>query len=364
MNPVLSVVTPVFNAARYVEAAVASVLAQDFADFEFIIIDDGSTDGTAELLGGLASAEPRIRLLQQPNRGIVASMNRGLAEARGALVARMDADDLSLPGRFRRQVTALQGRPALAAVGGHVRIIGPDGVASGVALSPTGPRRIRAVSRRHSPLFHPAAMMRRDLVTALGGYRAVLELAEDYDLWLRLLDAGHELDNVPALVLDYRVHPSNLSGSVAGPLAARALMARAASAMRRAGLTDPVDGIEAVTDDALQQLPVPFRPCATERWEAWHGSVVEAEAGALRQALDVAAAEPFREDCRHVVADFMTRAAARAIRLGRTELALRAAREALRADPLVGPRLAATSGFKRMHRWLRGALFRARRNRG
>jgi GT2 family glycosyltransferase len=359
MTPRLSVLMTVFNAVRYVESAVASVLAQDFADFEFIIIDDGCTDGSSEVLERLSAADARIRLLKQPNRGLVASLNRGIQEARAHLVARMDADDLSLPGRFTCQMDELSRRPALAAVGGHVRLIDAEGRESGIALSPVGQRHIAAVARLHSPLFHPAATIRRELVNQVGGYRAVLESAEDYDLWLRLLDAGYEVDNVPALVLSYRVHPENMSITGRGPQAARALMARAASRMRQAGLPDPIVGLAAVTEAALQQLPQPFRPCDTEIWEAGHGPIDRATAGGIVQALEDVARYAPRADCRRAHADFLLRGAWRALRLGQVGLARRACLSAVRMDPGVMVRLPAASLATSLYRQVRSIGFRA-----
>jgi GT2 family glycosyltransferase len=359
MTPRLSVVMPVFNAVRYVDSAVASVLAQDFADFEFIIIDDGCSDGSSEVLERLSAADARIRLLQQSNRGLVASLNRGVQEARADLVARMDADDLSLPGRFTCQMDELSRRPSLAAVGGHVRIIDAGGRESGIALSPVGQRQVVAVARGHSPLFHPAATIRRELVRQVGGYRAVLESAEDYDLWLRLLDAGYEVDNVPALVLSYRVHPENMSITGRGPQAARALMARAASRMRRAGLPDPVIGLDAVTEAALQQLPQPFRPCDTEIWEAVHGPIDRAEAAGIQQGVEAVARHAQRADCRRAHADFLLRGAWQALRVGEIDLARRTGLSSARLDPGVLVRLPAASLARSVNRRVRTLGFRA-----
>src|SRR5262245_14197402 len=117
-TPAISVLMPIYNAGRFLPAAVESVLAQTFADFELIAIDDGSRDGSSEVLAQLAARDPRIRVFAQENRGIVATLNRALELARAPLVARMDADDLSRPDRFAKQIAFLRQHPEVAAVSG------------------------------------------------------------------------------------------------------------------------------------------------------------------------------------------------------------------------------------------------------
>ena len=125
--PLISVIMPVFNAARYLSKAVDSVLAQTLGDFEFIIIDDGSTDASETILRKYAEQDSRIRLTRRPNTGYVVALNEGLAQACGEFIARMDADDVCLPKRFERQAQFLREHPDVVLVGGRVEIIDEGG---------------------------------------------------------------------------------------------------------------------------------------------------------------------------------------------------------------------------------------------
>ena len=126
-HPRVSVALPVHNCERYVAEAIESILAQTFTDFEFLIVDDGSTDGTLPILNRFAARDSRIRVISRPNTGIVGALNEILGLARADLVARMDADDVALPVRFERQVRYLDEHPECVMVGSRVTIIDPDG---------------------------------------------------------------------------------------------------------------------------------------------------------------------------------------------------------------------------------------------
>src|SRR5579863_2968694 len=124
MSPVtLSVLLPVFNGERYVAQTIESVLSQSYRDFEFLILDDGSQDRTPEILAAFAQRDARIRLVRHENRGVGATLNRGLREARGGLVAQIGADDVALAGRFEKQVAFLERNPEYVLVGGYLRVI-------------------------------------------------------------------------------------------------------------------------------------------------------------------------------------------------------------------------------------------------
>jgi glycosyltransferase involved in cell wall biosynthesis len=217
-SPQVSVVMPVWNAGATVARAAASIRAQTFADWELILIDDGSTDGTAGEVRRLAAAEPRIRLIAQPHAGIVAALNAGLAAARGDLIARMDADDESAPGRLAAQVAFLR-QPENASIGlvGCGVKFGGDPVANaGYALhvdwtnTLVAPDEIALNRFVESPFAHPSVMFRRELVDRLGGYRDG-DFPEDYELWLRWLDAGVRMAKVPGLLLTWHDPASRLS---------------------------------------------------------------------------------------------------------------------------------------------------------
>lgn len=195
-NPSVSVVLAVYNGLPWLPESLASLRRQTFTDFEVVLIDDGSTDGTAAVLAETASADARFRIITQANRGLVASLNRGIAEARGSLIARIDSDDIAEPGRLEAQVEFMRAHPKVAVVGSAIRIIDQDGVPGKRLGYPCKPSDVAADMARGCALAHSAVMMRRDVVQAVGGYRESFRHAEDYDLWLRLAEK-HELANLP-----------------------------------------------------------------------------------------------------------------------------------------------------------------------
>lgn len=175
-----------------------------------VIVDDGSADAPEEVL----PPDRRIRLLKQPPSGIVAALERGRAACRGALVARLDCDDVALPGRIAAQIAAFEANPALVAVGGRAQIRRDDGpVPEGMLAYVDWVNRL--VEPEHellveSPLFHPAVTFRADAVHAVGGYRSG-DLPEDYELWLRLVAAGGRVANVPQDVVLLRDRSDRLT---------------------------------------------------------------------------------------------------------------------------------------------------------
>jgi hypothetical protein len=204
--PGVSIVLPVRDGARFLDAAIQSLRDQRFADFELIAIDDGSRDATPALLARQAALDLRLRVIRQEPRGIVAALNRGIEEARAPLIARMDADDVALSDRLERQVAFLGRNPDIALAGTAVIAIDTHGRALGVTRHPRRHRAIVAALRRGDNAFaHPSVMMRRDAVMALGGYREAFRHAEDFDLWLRMAER-FRLANLREPLLRYRYH--------------------------------------------------------------------------------------------------------------------------------------------------------------
>lgn len=208
--PRLSVLMPVRNGGAYLEEAVASIRRQAFGDFEFIVVDDGSTDGTAALLRRHAADDGRIRVLAATGTGIVDALNQALAAARGDLLARMDADDISEPERLARQVAQMDARPELVLLGSGATQIDARGRAVGTVRPETDPARLVELLRKRSPFLHPTVVMRRGAVEAAGGYRRPFALAEDYDLWIRLAREG-VVANLPDALLRLRRHRNQSS---------------------------------------------------------------------------------------------------------------------------------------------------------
>jgi glycosyltransferase involved in cell wall biosynthesis len=209
-EPRVSVLTPVYNAEPYLAEAVESILAQTFRDFEFIIIDDGSLDGSLALLKRYAERDRRIRLLSRPNTGIVGALNEGLSLVRGELIARMDADDVALPDRLERQVAYLGEHPECSAVGSWVLAIDSVGDPLCVWCCAETHEAIDAVllgTGQIPGLVHPATVFRHSAVLEAGEYRDLP--GEDKDLFLRLAEHG-QLANLPHVLLQYRLHPASL----------------------------------------------------------------------------------------------------------------------------------------------------------
>lgn len=211
-NPSISVVMPVFNASRYLRAAVESVLAQTFRDFELIAIDDGSTDDSRAILEQFAAADARACVLSRPNTGIVGALNDGVAAARGEFIARMDADDIALPQRFEKQVAYLRAQPECVCVGSFFNYIDAEGKRVKWNARDTTHAGIEAalLAGDGGALIHPSILLRRDAVERAGRYRIEAQWVEDLDLYLRLARLGY-LANLPEVLLHYRYHAQSVN---------------------------------------------------------------------------------------------------------------------------------------------------------
>jgi glycosyltransferase involved in cell wall biosynthesis len=204
----VSVLTPAYNAGRYIDETIRSVRSQTFGDFEFIIVDDGSTDETAAVIRRHAAEDPRIRTVSRPNRGLVPTRNEALSLARGEFLAIVDADDVSMPERLALQVAYLREHPECVAVGGRALLVDPEGEPLILyKFAGTSHEEIDAMlmAGEGNGVCHPSSMLRREAVLAVGGYREGFQLSEDHDLFLRLAERGR-LANLPDVVVKYRQH--------------------------------------------------------------------------------------------------------------------------------------------------------------
>jgi glycosyltransferase involved in cell wall biosynthesis len=196
----------VYNGEKYLAEAIDSILGQTFGDFEFVIVDDASTDRSFEIAG--AYADPRVVLVRnERNLGLTLSLNRGLELARGEYVARMDCDDISLPERLARQVAFMDAHPEVGACGAWALEIDQDGKVIGAREAPVG-EQLHYFYWRAS-LIHPAAMFRFER-GAGPRYDPAARYSQDYDLWFRIR-AGRRLDNLPERLLLYRVHGESIT---------------------------------------------------------------------------------------------------------------------------------------------------------
>jgi glycosyltransferase involved in cell wall biosynthesis len=214
VQPTVSVVMSAYNAGLFVAEAVQSILKQTYRDFECIVIDDGSTDDTLAILRAYAGRDDRLRVISRENRGLIASLNEGIALARGEFIARMDADDIALPRRLERQVDRLRQNGEVVALGTGIVLIDP----AGRPLMRWHHKLVhedivkRLVRGDGSALTHPTVLMRREAVLELGGYDERFEAAEDFDLYLKLSEVG-KLENMDEVLLHWRQHPASVNAT-------------------------------------------------------------------------------------------------------------------------------------------------------
>jgi len=214
--PRVSVLLPCRNAVATLDEALDSVFRQTLTDFELVAVDDGSTDGSSELLEARAEKDARLRVVRLAPCGLIQALNTGLSACRAPLIARMDADDRSHPERLSEQVRLLEAEPALAAVGCLVEAFPAAEVRPGLTLylewlnGLTTPEALAREIYVESPLVHPSVMVRADWVRRVGGYEDH-GWPEDYDLWLRMHAAGGSFAKVARVLFFWREHAGRLT---------------------------------------------------------------------------------------------------------------------------------------------------------
>ncbi|MFQ5350214.1 MAG: glycosyltransferase [Thermoanaerobaculia bacterium] len=215
-TPRVSVLLPVRDASPFLSRCLASLAAQSLSDFEIVAVDDGSRDGSSEILAAAARRDPRFRILSQPRSGLIVALNRGLEACRAPYVARFDADDLAAPRRLELQAAALDADPTLGVLSCRVRHFPSSAVGLGFRIyerwlnSLLSHEQITRERFIESPLPHPSVMVRRPVLEAAGGYRD-RGWPEDYDLWLRLAAAGVRFAKLPRCLVGWRSHPGRLT---------------------------------------------------------------------------------------------------------------------------------------------------------
>ena len=212
-QPIIDVLVPVYNAAKTVEQSIASLQKQTVPDLRIIVINDGSSDATPAIVAAMAAEDPRIVLISTENRGIVDALNTGLAACTAPFIGRLDADDISFPARFERQLGYLNAHPDCVAVAGNVFHIDEMGRRTGI--SSAFPAEVKSdpywAHCKEPYLMHPFLLVRAEAIRAVGGYRYVFH-AEDTDIYWRLADLGR-LHNLPDFLGEYRMHDKSISGA-------------------------------------------------------------------------------------------------------------------------------------------------------
>lgn len=207
--PVISVVMSVYNGEKYLRESIESILNQTYRNFEFIIINDGSTDSTREIV--LSYDDPRICLIDnKENIGLTKSLNKGLRIARGGYIARMDADDISMPNRFESQIDFLNHHREYAVVGTLLKVINENSKVIFTIEKPIQHTDIRDFLNRDNCIGHGSAMIRKTCLQSVGFYDESIEKSQDYDLWLRI-SQNYKLANIPQYLYMWRNHKENIS---------------------------------------------------------------------------------------------------------------------------------------------------------
>lgn len=231
ITPKVTVFMPVYNASRYLEKAIKSILAQTYRDFEFLIIDDGSTDNSVEIIASFN--DKRIRLVRnEKNIGLLEVLNEGMRLSRGEYIARMDSDDISLPTRLKKQVSFLDAHKDCAVVGSWAALIDENDKPTSVAWKDRVPsEHIPIMLFFHNCFVHPSVIIRRALLPTDPFHKGFTP-SEDYELWLRLAKKG-TLANIYEVLVQYRVHASNIS---------------------KTKLEEKNDAVKRITESALSEL--------------------------------------------------------------------------------------------------------------
>ncbi len=206
----VSVVMAVYNGETYLREAIESILKQSEKNFEFIIVDDGSKDGTATIIEEFKGNDMRIiALTVKHNMGLVYCLNKGISIAKGEYVARMDADDISLPHRFERQLSFMK-ETGISICGAWAEAINASGDKLYTMTYPPKAEEIKLFSIKHNPFIHSTVMIRRDVLNDVGGYSKMFKHVEDYELWTRIL-YKYVGGNISEVLLKYRIHEKQIT---------------------------------------------------------------------------------------------------------------------------------------------------------
>ncbi|WP_300156612.1 glycosyltransferase [Solidesulfovibrio sp.] len=250
-RPAVSVLLAVHNDAAHIRESLSSLLAQTLANIEVVAVDDGCTDTTPAILDFIAREDSRLRVLHRIKSGLGASLNAAAAVADGRLLARMDADDVSLPERLAHQATFLDAHQDVAVCGTFLRTFGAP--PRRIVRLPTEDAAIRAELLFSCPVMHPTVMLRREVLETLGGYDPAVRYGEDYDLWVRAM-GRFAFANLPRPLLRYRRH--------AGQMGARHSQAKQAAArMRSMGKALAHLGLTPTDEDISLHHAVSLGPC-------------------------------------------------------------------------------------------------------
>lgn len=200
----VTVLMSVFNDIQYLKQSIDSILNQTYSNFKYLIIDDGSTDGSDLIIKEYAKKDSRIEyIINQSNKGLGYCLNFGLKSIKTKYVARMDSDDMSLPNRLEIQMKFLYDNPDIDILGGYALDIGEDGTVKGERKLPCSNERIKKLIWTN-PIIHPTVIFNRERITKIGSYRQEIKRRQDYELWFRAVAANYKFANIPIPLIYYR----------------------------------------------------------------------------------------------------------------------------------------------------------------
>jgi hypothetical protein len=243
------------NAERFLAESIQSILDQSFEDFEFIIVDYGSNDGSKTIVRNYVAKDSRIKFHEIPDCVLPEARNVGCFRARGRYIAIMDGDDVSLPDRLSREVGYMENHPHIGLLGGAVEWMNSEGRPFHIHRHPAHHSEIQKELLTHSVFWHPTMIMRRDAFVSVGGYRPVMVCAHDYDLAVRIAEK-FECANLDEIVLKYRFHSDQLSADKQQEQTLCILATQVSAAARRKGQPDQLDTIREITPSTLAALGV------------------------------------------------------------------------------------------------------------
>ena len=277
----------VYNGQKYLAEAIDSILAQTYRDFEFLIIDDGSTDDSPRILQEYGVRDQRLRVITRPNKGLTRSLNEGLELVRGTYLARMDSDDISLPTRLEKQASFLNEHPDHVGVGCRCMLIDPDGypICEKRDIVLDHGQIDELLLNTSWPLVHPAVMIRAEAVRRIGGYDVRYRTNQDHDLFLRLAEIG-KLANLDEVLFEYRQHFESVGFTKVESQTKTVIeIARAAHQRRGIPFTEPAD-----------KKPQFLRPIDHHRNWTWWALAAKNRSTARRHAMALLRSAPFAKE--------------------------------------------------------------------
>ncbi|MBU2540164.1 glycosyltransferase [Patescibacteria group bacterium] len=211
INPKVSVIMAVFNGQQYVGEAIKNILEQTFKNFEFIIVNDGSTDKTEEILTNWEKKDSRIKIISNPsNIGLTKSLNKAIDVVQGKYIARQDADDISLPQRLEKQVVFLEDHLEIKVLGTFGYAINQEGKILREETLPVSHQDIKNVLIRRNPFIHTSVMIRKEIINKVGKYNEDFKVIQDYELWFRILKVAKG-ENLPLFLVKKKYQPEMIS---------------------------------------------------------------------------------------------------------------------------------------------------------